>query len=109
MLRACSGKAFRMIVLPILISLAAPGAAYAHCDTMDGPVVKAAQKALATGNVKLVLLWVRPEDEPEIRSAFDKTLQTRDQSPQVREQVDRYFLRPWYASIGSERGLPTPA
>jgi hypothetical protein len=98
-----------MIVLPILISLAAPGAAYAHCDTMDGPVVKAAQKALATGNVKLVLLWVRPEDEPEIRSAFDKTLQTRDQSPQVREQVDRYFLRPWYASIGSERGLPTPA
>ena len=41
---------------------------------MDGPVVRAAQKALETGNVNLVLLWVQKKDEPEIRKAFDKTL-----------------------------------
>jgi len=32
-----------------------PNKAVAHCDTMNGPVVKAAQKALETGNVDLVL------------------------------------------------------
>ena len=29
--------------------------AYAHCDGMDGPVVKAAQAALRNSNVNLVL------------------------------------------------------
>jgi hypothetical protein len=29
----------------------APYSAHAHCDGLDGPVVKAAQKALAEGNV----------------------------------------------------------
>jgi hypothetical protein len=33
--------------------------AFAHCDGMDGPVVKAAQEALAKGDVNLVLIWVR--------------------------------------------------
>jgi hypothetical protein len=37
---------------------------------MDGPVVKAAQKALETGNVNLVLIWVRKNDEGEIRKAL---------------------------------------
>ena len=32
--------------------------ALAHCDGMDGPVVKAAQKALEAGDVNLVLIWV---------------------------------------------------
>ena len=42
--------------------------AFGHCDTLDGPVIGLARKALETGNVNLVLPWVRAEDEPEIRS-----------------------------------------
>lgn len=34
---------------------------FAHCDTEDCPVVTAAQKALETGNVNLVLIWVRKD------------------------------------------------
>ena len=34
------------------------GEALAHCDGMDGPVVNAAQTALATGDINLVLIWV---------------------------------------------------
>ena len=49
--------------------LAIPKAAFAHCDGMDGPVVKAAQRAIATGNVNLVLIWVQPEGETTIRTA----------------------------------------
>ena len=33
--------------------------AQAHCDTLDGPVVGAARKALDSGNVNLVLVWVQ--------------------------------------------------
>ena len=43
-------------------------AAPAHCDGLDGPVVKAAQKALQTGDVNQVLIWVRPQDEDEIKA-----------------------------------------
>ena len=33
--------------------------ALAQCDGLDGPVVKAAQNALRTGNLSLVLIWVQ--------------------------------------------------
>lgn len=42
-----------------------------HCDTLDGPVVTLAKQALDQKNLNLVLPWVRPEDEDEIRRAFD--------------------------------------
>lgn len=51
--------------------------ALAHCDGLDGPVVQAAQKALATNNVNLILAWVQPGDETELRSAFQQTLAVR--------------------------------
>lgn len=41
---------------------------------MDGPVVKAARKALETNNVNLVLVWVQKEHEDEIKNSFQKTL-----------------------------------
>ena len=46
------------VLLGILIF--SPAEASAHCDTMDGPVVKAAQKALAKRNVNLVAAIVYP-------------------------------------------------
>lgn len=66
--------------------------AYAHCDGMDGPVVKAAQEALAKNDVNLVLIWVRKNDEAEIRRAFDQTVTVRKLSPQARELADVYFF-----------------
>ena len=59
----------------------------------DGPVVKAAQQALETGDVNLVLLWVRPEDKPEIGTVFAETLLVRKQSGEARELADRFFQR----------------
>lgn len=46
----------------------------AHCDSMEGPVVKASRKALETGNVNYVLVWVKTEDEKEIKNLFYKVL-----------------------------------
>jgi len=59
---------------------------------MDGPVVKAARKALETGNVNLVLIWVQKKDEGEIKTAFQKTLAVRKLSPQAKELADMYFF-----------------
>lgn len=64
----------------------------AHCDTLDGPLVTLAKKALEEKNVNLVLPWVRAEDEPEIRHAFDHTLAVRDLGSRARSLADRHFF-----------------
>jgi uncharacterized protein DUF6448 len=63
--------------------------AYAHCDGLDGPVVKAAQKALATNNVNLVLIWVQKENESELKAVFQQTLAVRKLSPESKALADR--------------------
>lgn len=69
-----------------------PNKIYAHCDGMDGPVVQAAQKALETGNVNPVLIWVLKDNEAEIKNAFQKTLAVRKLNPQAKELADMYFF-----------------
>ena len=64
----------------------------AHCDTLDGPVVAAARKALDSGNVNLVLVWVQKKDESEIRNMFQKTAAVRKAGGQAKELADMYFF-----------------
>jgi len=51
--------------------------AFAHCDTLDGPVIQDARTALEKGDITPVLKWVKKDAEPEIRSAFGKALTGR--------------------------------
>jgi hypothetical protein len=76
--------AITSLVLPLHVS--------AHCDTMDGPVVAAAKNALEKGDVTPTLKWVKPEQEVEIRGAFQKTLVVRRQSAEAKELADLYFF-----------------
>ncbi len=66
--------------------------ALAHCDTMDGPVVAEAQKALNAKDVTPVLKWVRPADEADIREQFAKTLAVRAKGDDAKDLADRYFF-----------------
>ncbi len=68
------------------------GPVSAHCDTMDGPVIKAAQKALETGKVEHVLVWVQKKDEAAMEAAFAKTREVRRLNPAARELADMYFF-----------------
>lgn len=77
-------------LLFILIIL--PQQVLAHCDGLDGPVVKAAEKAFETENVNLVLVWVKKEFENEIKNAFQKTLAVRKLSPEAKDMADMYFF-----------------
>lgn len=76
----------------LLGSLVHPAPLAAHCDSMDGPVVRAARKALETGNINLVLVWVRPQDEPEIRAAFSRVLDVRQLGPDAQALADYWFF-----------------
>ena len=71
---------------------ATPAPVLAHCDGLDGPVVKAAQRALETGNPAFALIWVQEKDEREIQTVFEQTLAVRDLSPQAKELADRFFF-----------------
>lgn len=68
------------------------GETRAHCDSMNGPVVAAGQKALDAKDVRLALIWVKPADEKEIKTAFDRTLAVRSLGKEARNLADRYFF-----------------
>lgn len=74
-------------VLPFAVPLV-----FAHCDTLDGPVVKTARTALEKGDITPLLKWVRPSDEKEIRDAFENALAVRAQGDKARELADMYFF-----------------
>lgn len=66
-------------------------AAFAHCDTLNGPVIKSAQIALEKGDVTPILKWTLPADEKSIVQAFEKTLQVREDSSEAKDLADMYF------------------
>ena len=81
-----------LAVLSLAAALAWAAPAQAHCDTLDGPVVAAARKALDTGNANLVLVWVQKNDEAEIRNALQKARNVRKAGGEAKELADLYFF-----------------
>lgn len=76
----------------LMLAVSLSASAMAHCDSMDGPVVKDAQRALADRNIDPVLKWVRADDEEEIRKAFDMTLAVRGESNAAKQLADHFFF-----------------
>jgi hypothetical protein len=91
-MQARTVKALVVAGAVIGVGLLALSRALAHCDTMEGPVVKEAQAALDKGDVTPVLKWVAKEKEEDIRAAFKKTLAVRVKGPEARELADVYFF-----------------
>lgn len=63
-----------------------------HCDALDGPVVTAAKKALASGNVEVILPFVPADGEDEVKRAFEETMAVRGQRAEFAEFADRWFF-----------------
>lgn len=63
-----------------------------HCDSLDGPVVVAAQQALEAGRVERILPFVPADAEAEVKSAFERTIAIRGMGPEVAELADRWFF-----------------
>jgi len=63
-----------------------------HCDTMNGPVVRAAREALEKGNVNLILPWAPKDAEEEIKKAFHKTVAARKLGKDAKDVADVWFF-----------------
>jgi hypothetical protein len=81
---------FTLLLLAGIAAL--PQAAFAHCDTVDGPVVTAAKLALERGDAAPVLMWVKKEHEPQIREALSRALEVRQQGESARALADQFFF-----------------
>lgn len=68
------------------------GRSFAHCDTLDGPVITKAREALEKKDVNLVLPWVAATDEGEIRHAFELAVAVRGNGEKEKELADRFFF-----------------
>lgn len=81
----------RIAALALMLTLAA-GAAQAHCDSLDGPVVRDAQRALQRGEFAPVLKWVGEDGVAEVHEAFRAALAVRTEGARARPLADRYFF-----------------
>ncbi len=84
------GAAVTAVLLSMTMLI--PPQVAAHCDTLNGPVIKEAKLALTTGDITPVLKWVKPEHESEIRNVFARTLKVRNQGPDAQDLADSYFF-----------------
>lgn len=99
-------KSSILIAVLLFTGLILPKQTEAHCDSMDGPVVLAAQEALKTGDVNLVLIWVNKEQEDQIRKTFQQSMDVRDENEQVREMADMYFFETLVRLHRESEGAP---
>jgi len=89
---AAVARSLYAVLAVVLVSVIGVSRAWAHCDTMSGPVISEARAALEKGDVTPVLKWVKQEHEAEIKTAFSQVLRVRAKDPEARELADRYFL-----------------
>lgn len=82
----------RAAVLAFAVGLLAPGRAWAHCDSLEGPVIQDARLALEKNDPTPVLKWVKKDHEGEIRETFKQTMTVRVQGDDARALADRYFF-----------------
>jgi len=76
----------------LLGTLVLPYPLSAHCDSMDGPVVTTARRALEGNTVELVLVWVLARHEAEIKEAFERTMRVRAAGGEAQELADLWFF-----------------
>jgi len=66
--------------------------AAAHCDTLDGPVIKDARTALDKGDITPVLKWVQKKDEAQAQKAFKLALAGGKKGPKSKEHSAHRFF-----------------
>ena len=77
-------RIFLLVAVTSALTLVIYNYAAAHCDTLDGPVIQDAQKALETKDVTPVLKWVKQKDEKAVRAEFAKALSAKGKKNALR-------------------------
>lgn len=85
MARSVSLFIFLLLILSSSVS-------FAHCDTMEGPLVLDAKKAISQNNVNIVLKWVPVANETEIKDAFNQMMKVSILSADAKDLAEKYFF-----------------
>lgn len=96
-------------LIPLLIFsmlIISTNVTFAHCDTMDGPLIADARKAIGQNNVNYVLKWVSPANEKEIKDAFDLMMNVRELSPDASKLSEKYFFETLVRFHREGEGMP---
>jgi hypothetical protein len=75
--KSISARMLLVAVITTVLTLGMYSFAAAHCDTLDGPVVQDARKALESKDITPVLKWVKQKDEKAVRTSFAKALSAK--------------------------------
>ena len=81
-----------MLTKALTVLLFTSAILFAHCDGLDGPVVKAARQALLKDDVSLVLPWIPAEQEPAVREAFQHARAVRTLNPTAEKVADTWLF-----------------
>jgi hypothetical protein len=63
-----------------------------HPNSRNGLLMKAAQMALATGNVNYVLIWVPEESENTLKNLLEKTCCERSARKNMQNRVNNWYF-----------------
>lgn len=85
-------KLLAFLLVAMTTPLWPPSSALAHCDSVDGPIVPSALRALETGDPEPILRWVTPEHEDAVREAFVRARGVLEQGGEARELAELWFL-----------------
>jgi hypothetical protein len=80
-----------------------------HCDSLDGPVLAAARRALDAGDVDLVLPFVPEQGEAEVRGVFQSLSASASSMTTYERSQTGCSSRRSYVSTGPGRVPHTPA
>jgi len=100
-----SRMVLRTSLILILLFLSA-SVTFAHCDTMDGPLIKDAKTALERNNVNYILKWVQPQHEAEIRNIFTLAIKVRNLGADARTLADNYLFETLVRLHRNGEGVP---
>lgn len=99
----------RIVLVPVFILsmlILSINVTFAHCDTMDGPLIADARKAMGQNNVNYVLKWVSATNESEIRDAFNLVMKVKGLSPEAKELSEKYFFEILVRIHRAGEGMP---
>jgi len=90
----------------VLLLILSTNVTFAHCDTMDGPLIKDARLAIAQNNINYTLKWVSSKNEAEIKDAFKLMMKVRETGPEGKELAEKYFFETLVRIHRTGEGVP---
>jgi hypothetical protein len=99
-------KKLLLFMMVFMLMIFSTGVSFAHCDTMDGPLIKDAKLAIRSNNVNYVLKWVKQENENEIKEAFSLVMKVRKSGTDAQTLADKYFFETVVRLHRAGEGVP---